>query len=337
MLAVGRSLLQRCSLFKISSVTSKYSTTTSTVENVPKLNEVAEDEPVIPEDVEAGVANTEEVAMIREKYPYSQKVLKDLKLDQYPYFVEREWWKKGHRTTFWAEWRMLDQYPYFVEREWWKKGHRTTFWAEWRMLRDVRRRESLAIHGAERQRLKAMHRNNILPQAIRDEAAEKMLNGLPRASYPSLILNMCQFTGRRRGKIKPYRVNRHIFRRLADHGQLSGVQRAMWILETMAHLKLFVLLAILETMAHLKLFVLLAILGVVASQKADFSSLKGFRENFGVYSFVSSDYPAMFTLVAGIVIVLAAAIIFISVGLLTMDPGKDSIIYRMTTTRMKKD
>ena len=45
----------------------------------------------------------------------------------------------------------------------------------------------------------------------------------------------------------------------------------------------------------------------------------------------------MFTLVAGIVIILAVAIVFIAVGLLTMDPGKDSIIYRMTTTRMKKD
>jgi small subunit ribosomal protein S14 len=202
MLAAGKSFLQRCSLFRISSSTLKYSsTTTTTPENVPKLNELENEGPLIPEDVEAGVADTEEVALIRQKYPYNQKVLKELKLDQYPYYVEREWWKKGHRMTFWAEWRML---------------------------RDVRRRESLAEHGAERQRLKAMHRNNILPQAIRDEVAERMLNGLPRYSYPRLILNMCQFTGRRRGKIKPYRVNRHIFRRLADHGQLSGVQRAMW-------------------------------------------------------------------------------------------------------------
>lgn len=103
-----------------------------------------------------------------------------------------------------------------------------TFWATWRMLRDVRRRESLAEHGAERMRLKAIKFNTVLPQAIRDEAAERLHNGLPRYSRPNLILNMCQFTGRRRGKIKPYRVNRHIFRRLADHGQLSGVQRAMW-------------------------------------------------------------------------------------------------------------
>ena len=122
----------------------------------------------------------------------------------------------------------LDQYPYYVEREWWKKGNRMTFWASWRMLRDIRRRECLAEYGAERMRLKAIKWNTVLPQAVRDQASERLHDGLPRYSRPNLILNMCMFTGRRRGKIKRFRVNRHIFRRLADHGQLSGVQRAMW-------------------------------------------------------------------------------------------------------------
>lgn len=40
---------------------------------------------------------------------------------------------------------------------------------------------------------------------------------------------------------------------------------------------------------------------------------------------------------SGLVIILALAILYIAVGLWNMDPGKDSIIYRMTTTRMKKD
>uniref|UniRef100_A0AC34RHU8 NADH dehydrogenase subunit 6 n=1 Tax=Panagrolaimus sp. JU765 TaxID=591449 RepID=A0AC34RHU8_9BILA len=62
-----------------------------------------------------------------------------------------------------------------------------------------------------------------------------------------------------------------------------------------------------------------------------------YRKYLQVYKFTSQDYPAMFLLTAGIVIVLTFAIVFIVVGLLTMDPGKDSIIYRMTTTRMKKD
>ncbi|CAD5234571.1 unnamed protein product [Bursaphelenchus xylophilus] len=61
------------------------------------------------------------------------------------------------------------------------------------------------------------------------------------------------------------------------------------------------------------------------------------RNQFGVYSFVTPDYPAAFAIVAGISIILTIGIIFIVVGLLTMDPGRDSIIYRMTTTRMKKE
>uniref|UniRef100_A0A915B102 WD repeat-containing protein 44 n=2 Tax=Parascaris univalens TaxID=6257 RepID=A0A915B102_PARUN len=121
----------------------------------------------------------------------------------------------------------LDVYPFYVEREWWKEGKRMTFWSTWRMLRDVKRRRVLAELGPDRMRLKALKSNTILPQAIRDECAERLHN-MDRYSRPNLILNMCQFTGRRHGKIKPYRVNRHIFRRLADHGQLSGVQRAMW-------------------------------------------------------------------------------------------------------------
>ncbi|CAI4220751.1 unnamed protein product, partial [Auanema sp. JU1783] len=121
----------------------------------------------------------------------------------------------------------LDQYPYYVEKEWWKKGKRMTFWATWRQLRDVNRREVVQTTGADRMRLKALKENNVLPQAIRDEAAENLHN-MPKYSRPRLVLNMCMFTGRQRGKIKPYRLNRHLFRKYADHSQLSGVQRAMW-------------------------------------------------------------------------------------------------------------
>ncbi|PIO66367.1 ribosomal protein S14p/S29e [Teladorsagia circumcincta] len=63
--------------------------------------------------------------------------------------------------------------------------------------------------------------------AIRDDAAAELFN-MPKTAHPRRILNMCMFTARQRGKIKPYRVNRHLFRKLADHSKLSGVQRAMW-------------------------------------------------------------------------------------------------------------
>ncbi|MFH4975652.1 hypothetical protein AB6A40_002361 [Gnathostoma spinigerum] len=121
----------------------------------------------------------------------------------------------------------LDEYPYYVEREWWKEGTRMTFWSTWRMLRDIRRRQAVKETAFERLNLKLLKCNTILPQVLRDEWAAQLHN-MPKRTFPNLVLNMCMFTGRQKGKIKPYRVSRHVFRRLADHGQLSGVQRSVW-------------------------------------------------------------------------------------------------------------
>lgn len=61
------------------------------------------------------------------------------------------------------------------------------------------------------------------------------------------------------------------------------------------------------------------------------------REGLNVNKFASPDYPAAFGIIAGVSIVLIVAVTFIVSGLLSMEPAKDSIIYRMTNTRMKKD
>ncbi|EPB80202.1 renin receptor-like protein [Ancylostoma ceylanicum] len=78
----------------------------------------------------------------------------------------------------------------------------------------------------------------------------------------------------------------------------------------------------------------------VVDKAADLSdtdkNLKTWREQLNVYVFVSTDYPAMFAIFAGLTIVLALAVLYTVVGMMSMDPSKDSIIYRMTTTRMKK-
>uniref|UniRef100_A0A915Q347 Renin receptor-like C-terminal transmembrane spanning segment domain-containing protein n=1 Tax=Setaria digitata TaxID=48799 RepID=A0A915Q347_9BILA len=134
--------------------------------------------------------------------PYSQKALETLKLDKYPYYVEREWWKDGNRMTFWSTWRMK---------------------------RDVKRRNLLAELGPDRVRLKALKCNTILPEMIRTESAKKLHN-FPKGSCPNLVQHLCQFSGARRGKFNRFHLHRQIFRRLADHGQLSGIQRGVWLL-----------------------------------------------------------------------------------------------------------
>ncbi|VDM57938.1 unnamed protein product [Angiostrongylus costaricensis] len=65
-------------------------------------------------------------------------------------------------------------------------------------------------------------------------------------------------------------------------------------------------------------------------------NLKTWRELLNVYVFVGTDYPAIFAIFAGLTITLALAVLYTVVGMMSMDPSKDSIIYRMTTTRMKK-
>ncbi|CAC5405531.1 ATP6AP2 [Mytilus coruscus] len=49
------------------------------------------------------------------------------------------------------------------------------------------------------------------------------------------------------------------------------------------------------------------------------------------------DYPAIFNIILWFMIILAIVLFSVSYGMWHMDPGRDSIIYRMTTTRLKKD
>ncbi|XP_068233147.1 ATPase H(+)-transporting accessory protein 2-like [Palaemon carinicauda] len=51
----------------------------------------------------------------------------------------------------------------------------------------------------------------------------------------------------------------------------------------------------------------------------------------------SSDYPAVFNIILWLSVILIFFIAFTSFAMATMDPGQDSIIYRMTNPRMKKD
>lgn len=49
------------------------------------------------------------------------------------------------------------------------------------------------------------------------------------------------------------------------------------------------------------------------------------------------DYPVIFNIIVILSLILIIAIIATSVSMAFMDPGRDSIIYRMTNPRMKKD
>nr|CAG4637548.1 EOG090X0MNX [Ceriodaphnia reticulata]SVE73351.1 EOG090X0MNX [Ceriodaphnia reticulata] len=100
-------------------------------------------------------------------------------------------------------------------------------WTDWRMMKDNRRRKLLVQHAADRLRVKAIKKNDILPTEI-TEIGRTMLAEFPRDSSIIRVRNRCAVTSRPRGIVTRWRLSRIVWRSLADYNKLSGVQRAMW-------------------------------------------------------------------------------------------------------------
>ncbi|XP_063076316.1 28S ribosomal protein S14, mitochondrial [Engraulis encrasicolus] len=101
------------------------------------------------------------------------------------------------------------------------------YYVDWRMLRDVKRRQMAFDYADTRLRINALRKNTLLPKELQ-EVADKEIAALPRDSCPVRIRNRCVLTSRPRGVKRRWRVSRIVFRDLADHNQMSGIQRAMW-------------------------------------------------------------------------------------------------------------
>ncbi|CAJ1072210.1 S ribosomal protein S14%2C mitochondrial [Xyrichtys novacula] len=102
-----------------------------------------------------------------------------------------------------------------------------SYYVDWRMLRDLKRRQMAFDYADERLRINALRKNIILPKELR-EVADKEIAALPRDSCPVRIRNRCVMTSRPRGVKRRWRLSRIVFRHLADHSQMCGIQRARW-------------------------------------------------------------------------------------------------------------
>lgn len=60
-------------------------------------------------------------------------------------------------------------------------------------------------------------------------------------------------------------------------------------------------------------------------------------KNFNIAPAYDENYPVVFNIIFWFSIVMIFSLLAISLAIGNMDPGRDSIIYRMTSTRMKKD
>lgn len=96
------------------------------------------------------------------------------------------------------------------------------------MLKDYKRRMIVKQFAVDRIRLNTVKKNNVLPFELREVAGKELHNNFPRDSCFIRIRERCSITSRPRGCVKPFRVSRIVFRKLADYNHLAGVQRAMW-------------------------------------------------------------------------------------------------------------
>jgi len=62
-----------------------------------------------------------------------------------------------------------------------------------------------------------------------------------------------------------------------------------------------------------------------------------FSRKVGLAMFYDTNYSVEFNILFWVSLFLGVAVAGIAVWIWHMDPGKDSLIYRMTTTRLKKD
>ncbi len=87
--------------------------------------------------------------------------------------------------------------------------------------RDVKRRRLAEKYAAKRAELKKRVKQGDL-QAMFE------LQRLPKNSSPVRVRNRCRISGRPRGYMRQFGINRIEFRRLASQGLIPGVKKASW-------------------------------------------------------------------------------------------------------------
>ena len=90
-----------------------------------------------------------------------------------------------------------------------------------------RRRKLVAKYAARRANLRAIAKDEALPQEERF-AARLKLAALPRNSSATRVRNRCLVTGRPRGNYRKLRMSRIALRDLASAGQIPGMVKSSW-------------------------------------------------------------------------------------------------------------
>jgi len=93
--------------------------------------------------------------------------------------------------------------------------------------KNQKRRRMVEKYAAKRSELKAISKNEELPQEERF-AARLKLAGLPRNSSKTRVRNRCELTGRPRGVYRKLKLSRIGLRDMASNGQIPGMVKSSW-------------------------------------------------------------------------------------------------------------
>ncbi|MAL79791.1 MAG: 30S ribosomal protein S14 [Sneathiella sp.] len=93
--------------------------------------------------------------------------------------------------------------------------------------KDQKRRRMVAKFANKRAELKAISKNEDLPQEERF-AARLKLASLPRNSSKTRVRNRCELTGRPRAVYRKLKLSRIGLRDMASNGQIPGMVKSSW-------------------------------------------------------------------------------------------------------------
>ena len=87
-------------------------------------------------------------------------------------------------------------------------------------------KKSIIAREAKRQRLVAKYKD--LREQLKKEGNWEALDKLPKNSSPVRLHNRCKLTGRPKGYMRKFGINRVTFREIALAGKIPGVTKASW-------------------------------------------------------------------------------------------------------------
>lgn len=87
-------------------------------------------------------------------------------------------------------------------------------------------RKSIIAREIKRQRLVAKYAE--LRKKLKEQGDYEALDKLPKNSSRVRLHNRCRLTGRPKGYMRKFGVNRVTFRQMANEGLIPGVTKASW-------------------------------------------------------------------------------------------------------------